>query len=34
MAFNEMYDCEVLISEIERCPALYDCSLKEFSDKG
>jgi len=34
MAFNEVYDCEMLISEIERCPGLYDCSLKEFSDKG
>jgi hypothetical protein len=34
MAFNEVHDCEILISEIERCPALYDCSLKEYSDKG
>jgi hypothetical protein len=33
MAFNEVYDCEMLILEIERCPALYNCSLKEFSDK-
>jgi len=34
MPFNEVYGCEMLISEIERCPALYDRSLKEFSDKG
>jgi hypothetical protein len=34
MAFNEVHDCEMLISEIERRPALYDCSLKELSDKG
>jgi hypothetical protein len=34
MAFKEVYDCEILISEIERRPALYDCSLKEYSDKG
>jgi len=34
MAFNEVYDCEILISEIERRPALYDCTLKEYSDKG
>jgi hypothetical protein len=34
MAFKETYDCEILISEIERRPALYDCSLKEYSDKG
>ena len=34
MAFNEVYDCGILISEIERRPALYDCTLKEYSDKG
>ena len=34
MAFKDVYDCEVLISEIEIRPALYDCSLKEYSDKG
>jgi len=34
MAFIEVYDCEMLVLEIERCPALYDCSLKEYSDKG
>jgi len=34
MAFKEVYDCEVLILEIEKRPALYDCSLKEYSDKG
>jgi hypothetical protein len=34
MAFNEVYNCEILISEIGRRPALYDCSLKEYSDKG
>jgi hypothetical protein len=34
MAFKELYDCEILISEIERRPALYDCSLKECSHKG
>jgi len=28
------YDYEILISEIEIRPALYDCSLKEYSDKG
>ena len=28
MAFNEVYDCQILISEIERRPALYDCSWK------
>jgi hypothetical protein len=33
MAFKEVYDCEILISEIERRPALYDCSTKEYSDK-
>jgi len=30
MAFKEVYDCEILISEIERRPALYDFSLKEY----
>ena len=34
MAFKEVYDCEILISEIEKRLALYDCSLKEYSDKG
>jgi len=34
MAFREVYDCEILISEIERRPALCDCSLKEYGDKG
>jgi len=34
MAFSEVYDCEMLILEIEGCPALYNCSLKEFNDKG
>jgi hypothetical protein len=34
MAFNEVHDCEILISEIDRRPALYDCSLKDYSDKG
>jgi hypothetical protein len=29
-----VYDCEILISEIERRPVLYGCSLKEYSDKG
>jgi hypothetical protein len=34
MAFKEVYDCEILISEFGRRPALYDCSLKDYSDKG
>jgi len=34
MAFKEVYDCEILISEIERRPALLDCSLQEYSCKG
>jgi len=34
MAFKELFECEILISEIERRPALYDCSLKEYTDKG
>jgi len=33
MAFKEVYDCEMLISEIEKRPALYDCSMKAYSDK-
>ena len=33
MSFKEVYDFEKLISEIEKRPALYDCSLKEYSDK-
>jgi hypothetical protein len=32
MAFKEVYDCEILISEIEKRPALYDCSRKEYSN--
>ena len=34
MAFKEVYDDEILISEIGRSRALYDCSLREYSDKG
>jgi hypothetical protein len=34
MAFKEGYDCEILILEIQRRPALCDCSLKEYTDKG
>jgi len=34
MAFEGVYNCEILISEIERRPALYDCLLKKYSDKG
>jgi len=34
VTFKEVYDCEILISEIERRPALYDGSLRECSDKG
>jgi len=34
MAFKEVYDCEILITETERRPAQYDRSLKEYSDKG
>ena len=34
MAFREVHDCEILISETERRPAVYDCSLKEYSDMG
>jgi hypothetical protein len=34
LAFKGVYDCEILISEIERRLALCDCSLKEYSDKG
>jgi hypothetical protein len=34
MAFKEVYNCEILISDTERRPALYSCSLKEYSDKG
>jgi hypothetical protein len=33
MAFKEVYDCEILILEIEKRPALYDCSMKEYSDE-
>ena len=28
MVFKEVYVCEILISETEKCPALYDCSIK------
>jgi hypothetical protein len=34
MALQEVYNCETLISEIERRPALLDCSLQEHSCKG
>jgi hypothetical protein len=34
MAFKEVYDCEMLISEIERRPALYGSSLKQYGDEG
>jgi hypothetical protein len=34
LAFKEVYVCEILILEIEICPALYDYLLKEYSDKG
>ena len=33
MVFKEVYDCEILISEIEKRPALYDCPMKGYSDK-
>ena len=33
MVFKEVYDCEILISEIEKRFALYDCPMKEYSDK-
>ena len=33
MAFKEVYDCKMLISKTEKHPALYDCSMKEYSDK-
>jgi hypothetical protein len=33
MAFKDMYDCEILVSEIEKHPAFYDCSIREYSDK-
>jgi hypothetical protein len=33
MAFKEVYDGEIFISEIKKRPALYDCSLKEYSDE-
>jgi hypothetical protein len=33
MAFKEVYDCEILISEIEKRPAVYDSSVKDYSDK-
>jgi hypothetical protein len=31
--FKEVCGCEILIPEIERHPALYECLLKEYSDK-
>jgi hypothetical protein len=34
MAFKEVYDSEILISETEIRPALYGCSLKEYGDNG
>ena len=34
MALKPVYVCGILISEIERRPALYDCWRKEYSDKG
>ena len=34
MVFKEVYECEILISETERRPALYGSLLKEYSDKG
>jgi hypothetical protein len=33
MAFKEVFDCEMLIAEIERRPAPYNCMLKEIGDK-
>jgi len=32
MVFKEVYDCEILISESEKRPALYECSIKKYSD--
>ena len=34
MAFKEVCDYAILISETERRPAVYGCLLKEYSDKG
>ena len=34
MVIKQMYDCEMLISKTERCPALYNCSVTEYSNKG
>jgi hypothetical protein len=34
VTFKEVYDCEISISEFERRPALYECSLKEYNDNG
>jgi hypothetical protein len=34
ICFCEVYDCEKLVWETERCPALYDCLLKECGDEG
>jgi len=34
MAFKQTYDCEMLISKTERCPALYNFSMTEYSNNG
>jgi hypothetical protein len=34
MVFKELDDCEMLISETEKRPALYNCSVTEYSNKG
>jgi hypothetical protein len=34
MSFKEVYYCEMLISKNDRCPALYNCLLKEYSNMG
>lgn len=33
MATQDLIDCEILIMEVEKRPALYDFQLKEYSDK-
>ncbi|XP_076061135.1 uncharacterized protein LOC143036960 isoform X1 [Oratosquilla oratoria] len=30
---KELFDCETLITEVEKRPPLYDFQLKEYSDK-
>ena len=30
---KEVFDCETLITEVEKRPPLYDFQLKEYSDK-